>query len=130
MELTAKLFNEKKLNSELPFFVECWASWCLPCKQVDPILKELSLKYEQKCNIYKINIDKNPTISSEFNIAGLPTFITFYKGMEVERISGSQKTQTLEKMIDSVISIYEGDLKKQSSEDEVVENTLRDLGYL
>ena len=68
---------------------------------------------------------------SKTKIKGLPTFMTFFKGKEIERKTGSQTIQILEKMIENVIKI-EKETSEQSSmsENEVIENTLRDLGYL
>ena len=84
-EITTKSFQEEVLDSKIPVLLECWASWCLPCKQIDPTLERLSEKYEGKCKILKINIDKNPNISKRYEVKGLPTFITFINGKLLDK---------------------------------------------
>ncbi len=130
MELTTKSFKHKVIQSDLPVLMECWASWCLPCKQIDPTLNKLAEKYQNKCKIFKVNLDRNPVISRDYNVKGLPTFMTFLNGQEFERRTGSQTDTQLEAMITKVIQEYHNQSKTELDEDEIIENTLKDLGYL
>ena len=48
-------FEKDITNENLPILVDFWAEWCGPCKQIGPILEELSNQYENKLKIFKIN---------------------------------------------------------------------------
>ena len=126
MELTAKSFIDKVEKAEGPVLVEFWASWCLPCKQVESVLKKLAAKYKDKCAVYKINVDRNPTISQKYNVKGLPTFAVFVKGEEVERKTASQTESEIEAMITGVLDA--GSVNED--EQKIIEERLKDLGYL
>ncbi len=126
MELTAKSFTEKVEQSGRPALVEFWASWCLPCKQIEGVLAQLAEKYKEKCGVYKINVDRNPSMSQKFGIQGLPTFISFANGKEMERKTASQPESEIDAMIQRVISSE----TVSEEEQQIIEERLRDLGYL
>lgn len=136
MELTTKSFQHEVLESEIPVMLECWASWCLPCKQVDPTLERLAQKFEGTCKVLKINVDKNPMMSSRYNVQGLPSFITFINGEECERRVGSQTDAQLMEMIENAIAKCQS-VKKNTNgeltpeeEARIIEERLRNLNYL
>ena len=85
MEITAKSFPREVLDWDTPVVVECWASWCLPCKQIEASLKRLEAKYRGRCKVVSINIDRYPQIANRYAIKGLPTVITFAGGKEIQR---------------------------------------------
>ena len=75
-----KVFNydtEKEWNytGSLPAIIDFYADWCGPCKQVAPILEELSKEYEGKLLIYKVDTEAELELSSVFGIQSIPTFL-------------------------------------------------------
>lgn len=69
------------INSDRPVIVDFYTEWCNPCKQVPVLLKEI--KSETRCSIriVKVDVDKNPSIASCFNVQNVPTLIVFRNGM-------------------------------------------------
>ena len=100
LELRDPNFHEEILESKLPVLLDFWASWCPPCKMVEPVLQELSQDLSGLVKIVKINVDQNPTSASKYNISGVPTFIVFFKGKEMDRCVGAQSKQQLLNMLD------------------------------
>ena len=98
--LTDKNFSHEVLESEIPVLVDFWASWCPPCKMVEPMLRELARELYGNIKIAKINVDQNPYCASDYVIAGVPTFILFYRGTEVMRCVGAQSKKQLLKLIE------------------------------
>jgi thioredoxin len=75
-----KIFNyevnkEWKFEGDLPALIDFYADWCGPCKMVGPILEELSIEYEGKINIYKIDTDAEQELASVFNIRSIPSML-------------------------------------------------------
>ncbi len=60
--------------------VDFYADWCIPCKQVPPILKQVKHEMDEKLRIIKVNVDKNPLIATKYHIRSLPTVLIFKKG--------------------------------------------------
>lgn len=131
-EITTKSFRIKVIESSVPVLVECWASWCLPCKQIDPALNQLAETYKDRCKILKINIDRNPVISRDYKVQGLPAFMLFVKGKEVKRKTGSQTNEQLQELIEWGLSknSEDGSSENNETEENIIKDRLRDLGYL
>ncbi|MGV9206353.1 MAG: thioredoxin [Promethearchaeia archaeon] len=102
MEVTDKTFNEEVIEAESPVFIEFWASWCNPCKMMDTVLKDLQSEFDGQIKIAKLNIDRNKRIPNEYNLTGVPTFMTFKNGEIIETKIGAQPKEELVKMIEKV----------------------------
>ena len=100
MNVNDKNFEEEIINSEIPVLIEFWASWCVPCKTMDYILKEFEIEYENKIKIAKLNVDLNRKTPKKYNMTGVPTFIVFKNGKLIESRVGAQSKKDLAKMIE------------------------------
>ena len=47
------------------------APWCGPCRQLGPIMDELS----QEITIQKINVDNSPEMAAHYGVRNIPTVI-------------------------------------------------------
>lgn len=103
IRITDSNFEEEVLNSKIPVLVDFWASWCPPCKMTEPMILELAREYDGKIKIVKLNVDQNPKISSEYQIMGVPTFILFNSGTEVQRRVGAQSKEQLNQMTSQLL---------------------------
>ncbi len=103
MEVTDKNFEQEILNSEVPVLIEFWASWCVPCKAMEYLLKELDKQYNGKIKIAKLNIDRQRKTPKKYDLTGVPTFATFLKGTLKEMVVGAQTKKNLILMIENLI---------------------------
>jgi len=96
-------FNDKIQNAGKPALVDFWAPWCGPCKMVAPELEAVSLEYEGKAIVAKINIDEQQQLADQFNVMSIPTLLIIKDGKEVERFVGYRPRKDLMNAIDKVI---------------------------
>ncbi len=86
-EVTSENFDEKIKNSDVAI-VDIWATWCGPCKQLSPIIDEVSSELGTKVLVGKMDADANLEFVKTLNVRNIPT-ILFYKNGEVaERTTG------------------------------------------
>lgn len=97
--LTLETFKEKIMDfetvndtwnfqGELPAIIKFTAPWCQPCKTLSPILEELSNEYDNKLNIYEVDVDEEMELSSMFKIRSVPTMLFCSKNNDKHSISG------------------------------------------
>lgn len=76
------------VQSETPTLVDFFATWCGPCKSMQPILDQLKNDLGDQIRILKIDVDKNQVVAEKFKVRGVPTFVLFKKGEILWRQSG------------------------------------------
>ena len=63
------------------------ATWCGPCKQLSPIMKDL-VNETEGIGYQIIDVDQNPDAASRLGVRSLPTIIFEKNGTEVQRVIG------------------------------------------
>lgn len=87
------------INQNKPVLVDFFATWCGPCKAMQPVLDELKTRAGESASIIKIDVDKNQQLAANYQVRGVPTLILFKNGTSVWRQSGVVAAADLEKLI-------------------------------
>ncbi|XP_058185366.1 thioredoxin H2-like [Rhododendron vialii] len=90
-------FNDSKNIPKL-MMVDFSASWCPPCKLMEPVINAMSSKYAD-VEFIKIDVDELSNVAQEFGVQAMPTFVLLKQGKEVDRVVGAMKDE-LEKKVE------------------------------
>jgi thioredoxin 1 len=78
------------MATELPIVLDFGAAWCGPCKQLAPIIDELSEEYAGRIAVGKCDIEEADDLTMEYGIRNVPTVIFIKDGKIVDRFVGSK----------------------------------------
>lgn len=94
--LTKDNFDHEVLMSDRPVLVDFWASWCMPCRNLGPIVEEIAMEQEQ-IKVGKVNVDEEPELARRYRVMSIPTLMFFKDGELVRReLGGKSKAEILE----------------------------------
>ena len=85
--LTDNNFKNVIENSKGKVLVDCYASWCGPCRMLSPVLDELAEEIKD-VTFYKLDVDENPNTSDDYQIMTIPTILIFEDGKLMSQNSG------------------------------------------
>ena len=101
--VTDDTFDAEVRKSEVPVVVDFWAEWCGPCKQIGPVLEELSSEMAGKVKIAKVDVDSNPNIAATIGVRGIPALFIFKDGEIVSNRAGAAPKAALQSWIEDSI---------------------------
>ena len=88
----------KEVIKEGKVVVDCFASWCGPCRMLSPILDSVSEEIKDY-KFYKLNVDEAELISEEYGIMTIPTLLVFKDGQLVETSVGLKSKDEIINML-------------------------------
>ena len=102
IELTRDNFDS--LSKEGLVFIDFWAPWCGPCKQISSSIDEIATEFQEKALVAKVNIDQDPDLAMSFNIRSIPTVIILKDGNLVESLVGARDKEDYVSKLKSYLS--------------------------
>ncbi|PTB39206.1 uncharacterized protein TrAFT101_008003 [Trichoderma asperellum] len=80
--------------------VDCYATWCGPCKAIAPILEKASeeAEFKDKVHFVKFDVDELPELSQELGIRAMPTFLFYKNGQKVDEMVGANPPMLLQNL--------------------------------
>lgn len=88
-------FETDVLGSDKPVLVDFGATWCGPCRMIDPIIEEMAGEYAGRAVIAKVDVDECPQVSMTLGIRSVPTLMIFKGGKMVDMQIGAVGKQKL-----------------------------------
>ena len=91
------------LESERPVFIDFYAPWCGPCRQMMPMIDSLKTAYAGKIDVVKINADASKRLVKQLKIGSVPYFRMFHGGEEVFTHSGLLRWEKVTGVFNSLL---------------------------
>ena len=88
-------------SKEIPVLVDFWASWCMPCEMLGPILEKVAKDSDGKFVLAKLDVQENQKTASKYKIMSIPNVKLFKDGKVVSEFVGTRPESEVREWIDS-----------------------------
>jgi thioredoxin 1 len=88
-------FEAGVLKAGQPVVLEFGASWCQPCKRLEPELEKLGNLWKGRVQLAKLDVDECIQLTTQYQIMSVPTTLLFVGGQPVQRLVGFQPLNKL-----------------------------------
>ncbi|MBQ7946892.1 MAG: thioredoxin [Bacteroidaceae bacterium] len=95
--------SQEFMATNLPIVLDFSASWCGPCKQLAPIIDELSNEYEGRIAVAKCDIEEACDLTAEYGIRNVPTVIFIKDGKVVDKFVGSKSKADVQAKFEALL---------------------------
>lgn len=85
--------------------VDFWASWCMPCKAMAPVIEEIADQTKGKVKVGKVDIDANEPLANQYGIQAIPTILILKDGQVVETLVGVQSKAALVNALSKYVTL-------------------------
>lgn len=97
LRVNADNFEDKVLKSDKPVLVDFYSDTCIPCKRMAGPLGDVEEEYEDKINVYKVNVNYDENLAEQYRVMSAPTLVLLVNGEEISRLNGfADKEQIVE----------------------------------
>ena len=80
-------FSQYEINDDTLIVMDFYATWCGPCRMMEPTLEKLENTYGSVVKFYKMDVDKN-VLDDALEINAVPTYILIKNGELIKVIEG------------------------------------------
>jgi thioredoxin 1 len=98
-ELSEKNFDKETKKGK--WIVDFWASWCGPCRIMEPHFDSAAKDLKGKINFGKVNVDENSDLASRFEVMSIPSIIFFQDGEIVHAAVGAMNKEQILELVDN-----------------------------
>lgn len=93
-------FQSEVVQQQRPVVVKFGATWCPPCRAMEPELDKLEEQLGDKVHVVRIDTDEKPEIASHYGVSGIPRTFVFEQGKVVDDRTGLLRLDDLTSWLD------------------------------
>ena len=98
IKITKDNFDAEVLKSAQPVLLDFWATWCVPCQMLSPVIEEIAAE-QPSIKVGKVNVDEEPELAAKFGVMSIPTLVVMKGGQIAARTMGVQPKASVMKLL-------------------------------
>jgi thioredoxin 1 len=102
--MSDKISLDQPQYSPLPVILDFSAPWCIPCRALEPAVRQVEEEFQGRVQVNRIDVDENPEIAKALGVYGIPTLIAVHDGKEIARRTGSMSKTALSGLFDAALT--------------------------
>ncbi len=101
IELNGANFEEEVMRAKEKVLIDFWASWCMPCRMLSPVVDEIAEEDHENLKVCKVNIDEQPELAQQFQVMSIPTLVVMKDGKAAAGAVGVQSKEAILQMVEN-----------------------------
>ena len=116
IEITKENF-QSVIDSSETLVLDCWASWCGPCKAFAPVFEAASERYPEVV-WGKLDTEAQQELAAAFEIQAIPTVMVFRQPVLLFRQAGMLPARALDQLIEQIRGLDMDEVRREIEEHE------------
>ena len=96
-------FETVVLKAQGAVLVDFSATWCGPCKKLEPVVHEIASAYDGRLKVVKVDVDHAPATAAKFGVLSVPTLLFFRDGAVKDQSIGVLSKKALADRVEKVL---------------------------
>ena len=94
-----------EISRTVPVVVDLWAEWCGPCKQLSPIIEQVTRELGGRVLLAKVDVDANPQLAQSFRAQSIPMVVALIAGQPVPMFTGAVPEQQVREVFAQLLQV-------------------------
>jgi thioredoxin 1 len=96
-------FQAEVLDAPGAVLVDFGATWCGPCKKLEPIVGQIAEEHSGRLKVVKVDVDKARNTAARYGILGVPMLLFFRDGQVKDQLNGLQSKAAIGQRLQKVL---------------------------
>ncbi|MDW8246104.1 MAG: thioredoxin domain-containing protein [Sandaracinaceae bacterium] len=102
-QVSEQNFEEEVLRSSVPVIVDFTGKYCAPCRQIEPILEELSREFADRLKVVQLDVEEGPQVAAKAGVRAIPTLIIYKNGSPIATHKGAAPKPILKRFFEQAL---------------------------